>query len=109
MSTNKTDQSGFQLNKKELLADLPLMLKPVVGGFVDYINALDVNHDGHADICQIAPVVIKSLPYISAILPLIDREKMVKWFISHDFIKDAAAAEAAIAKVVDIAAKAAAK
>lgn len=98
--TNKVDQSGFQLNKKELLTDVPLMLKAVVGSFIDYVNALDANHDGKADIEEIAPIIIKALPVIQALLPLVDNEAFLQWFISHDFIKDKAAATTIITKLV---------
>lgn len=106
--SNKVDQSGFQLDKEELLRDVPFALKAIAGAVIDAINKLDSNHDGHADICQIAPFVIKALPIINALLPLIDHDKLVKWFVSHDFVKDAAAAEAALASALKIAADAAA-
>lgn len=105
---SKLDQSGFQLNKDELLKDVPFALKAIAGAIIDAINKLDSNHDGRADICQVAPYVIKALPVINALLPLIDHEKAIKWFVSHDFVKDAAEAEAALASALKIAADAAA-
>lgn len=90
MSKDKVDQSGFQLDKKKLLEDnkVPMMLKGIAGQFIDFINGLDVNHDGKADLCQIAPFVLKALPFITALAPLVDVDKFVEWFINHDFIKD---------------------
>ena len=104
--TTHVDQSGFQLDKKELTHGLPMGLGALAGAFIDWVNSLDSNHDGKADICQVAPYVIKALPVIQALLPLIDQDKMVKWFVSHDFIKDAVAAEAALVKCLKIAADA---
>lgn len=95
-SPKKVDQSGFQLDKAALLksADLPMLAKPLVGGLVDFINALDVNHDGKSDLAQLAPVVVKVMPLVSAVLPYVDLDELVKWFIAHDFIKDKVQVEA---------------
>ena len=89
----KTDQTGFQLDKKELMKDVPLIAKGLMGSLIDYVNALDVNHDGKADLCELAPFFIKALPIIEALLPLIDKKKLIQWFMSHDFVIDAIKAE----------------
>lgn len=83
---SKVDQSGFQLDKKELTKNAPFGVGGLVGGFVDWVNALDTNHDGTADICQVAPFVIKAMPFLQAIAPHVDPEKMIEWFVDHDFV-----------------------
>lgn len=103
MSKDKVDQSGFQLDKKELLEPVPLVAKGIVGGLIDAINKLDVNHDGKADIAQLAPFVIKAVPFIVALAPLVDLDKLTEWFVAHDFIKDKAAAKALFEKLGKIA------
>jgi hypothetical protein len=102
----KVDQSGYQLDKKELLKDVPLALKMPVGAFVDWANGLDANHDGKADIAQLAPIVIKMLPIGQALLPLIHNDLFIEWFINHDFIKDKVAAKAVIEKLLNLAVEA---
>lgn len=88
MSKDKVDQSGFQLDKKELTKGLGFPIKQAVEGFVDFVNGLDANHDGKADLCQIAPYVVQALPILAALAPLVDLDKLVDWFVNHDFIKD---------------------
>ena len=102
---SKVDQSGFQLDKKELLKETPLMLKAPVGAFIDWIDALDVNHDGKADISQVAPIAIKAMPVIMELAPLIDTSKLKAWLLSHDFINDVKKAEAVLEKLATLAAQ----
>ena len=98
--TGKVDQSGYQLNKKELLAEVPLMAKGLVGALIDWLNSEDMNHDGKADMCQYAPLVIKAMPIVMAILPYVDMPKLQAWLLSHDFIKNAVKVEAELAKLI---------
>lgn len=100
---NKVDQSGFQLDKKELLKDVPFALKPLAGGLIDALNSVDSNHDGKADICQLAPFVIQALPVIAAILPLLHPEKLVQWFVNHDFVTNKLETQNKLLELINIA------
>jgi hypothetical protein len=72
----------FQLDKKELLKDLPVMLRPLAGSFVDFINKADMNKDGMSDLAQVAPYFIKALPFVTALAPLIDWDQAVEDLVS---------------------------
>lgn len=98
----KVDQSGFQLNKTDLLKDVPLLLKGPAGQLIDYMNSADWTNDGKADLCQIAPYVFKALPLIQAVLPYVQVEKFVDWFVNHDFITDKAKAKVEIVKLLQL-------
>lgn len=104
---SKVDQSGFQLDKKELLKDVPLMLKGIAGQVIDFINSLDANHDGKADLCQIAPIVFKALPLVVAIGPYVHIDKLVDWFVDHDFVQDKEAVRKILSEVLRLALEAA--
>lgn len=88
MSAPKVDQSGFQLDKKALTKDLKFPVKGIVEGFIDYINSEDLNHDGKSDVAEIAPYVIKVLPILIELAPLVDGGKFKTWVLSHDWIAD---------------------
>lgn len=99
---NKVDQSGFQLDKKELLKEVPLVAKGIAGALIDFVNALDINKDGKADIGQMAKLAIALLPIAQKIIPYINVDKFIAWFINHDFIdpKHRPAVEAAVKLII---------
>lgn len=99
----------FKLDKKELLKDCHFALKALLGPAIDYINNLDVNHDGKKDISQLAPYVINALPVISALVSLIDADEFISWVIAHDFVKDKEAARRSLDALLTLATNAAEK
>ncbi len=107
MSEVKHAAGEFQLDKKELLKDVPLVLKGIAGAAIDYINNADTNHDGKSDLAQLAPFVIKALPIIAALAPYLDVDGVVKWFVDHDFVKDKAAVTKLLTQALHLATEAA--
>jgi hypothetical protein len=107
MPQPKVDQSGYQLDKADLTKDLKFPVKGIVEGVIDAINKLDANHDGKADICQYAPYVIKALPVLIELAPLVEPSKFKAWLAGHDWVKDEQAALALLGKVESIAVDAA--
>lgn len=87
------DEHG-RLDKKFILAKVPIMLRGLVAGNVDDINNIDVNKDGQADIGQLIRLLVKINPFIAALAQFINVEKMVEWFVAHDFIDKKAQPEA---------------
>lgn len=99
----------FQLDKKELLKDMPFALKALVGPAIDWVNKMDINHDGKADLSQLAPYAIKALPLIAVLAPLVQWDKFVDWFLAHDFIEDQEAARKMLEQLLGLAIDAANK
>ena len=100
--TNKVDQSGFQLDPNELTKDCPALLKGIAKQFVAYVNGLDVNHDGKSDVEEVAPLVIKAMPAIMLILPLIDWNQVIAFLKAEKLITDAEKFETAIQPVITL-------
>lgn len=82
----KVDQSGFQIDKKAVLEKVPLMLRGIVGQVIDFLNSADLTEDGKADISQLGALAAKCLPIAQKVLPYINVEKFIDWFVKHDFI-----------------------
>lgn len=65
------------LDKNALLKDAPALARPVLGGVIDWLNKLDLNHDGVSDLVQLAPVAAKVLPLALKLYKAIDWEKLL--------------------------------
>jgi len=107
MSKPKVDQSGYQLDKKVLLEGVPLVAKGLLGGLIDHVNELDLNHDGKSDVEQVEPVIASILPLLIELAPLIKIPEFKKWIASHDWIADEKKALAVLSGLESIAVDAA--
>lgn len=75
-----------------------------------FLNNIDWTHDKKSDVAQAAPYVIKMLPYIKTVAPLINPKGVIAWMKTHPtFFTDAVAAHAQLDAVVALAEDAAAK
>lgn len=101
----------FQLSRKELNLDAGMLINGLIDKVFDILNNLDLTHDHKSDIAQVAPYVVKALPIITELAPLINPDGVKAWLLSHgsEFFKDAAAAEAACEKITQLIAEASAK
>lgn len=54
----------FELDKKSLLEEVPMLLKGFAGSFIDKLNKMDLNKDGKADIGQLAPFLFSIMPLL---------------------------------------------
>lgn len=90
------------LDEKELTKDLPLLLKGPAKSLIQWLNGLDLNHDGKKDLEQIVPILAKLLPVAAALAPLIDKDELVEWVVAHKWITDRDAAKSALAAALKI-------
>ena len=97
-----SEEKPFQLDKKELCADVPLMARPVVGSLIDWLNKADLNHDGKADLSQAAPFFFRAMPVILELAPLVDWEALLGVFLAK-FTKDQPAAKVKVDKLAALA------
>lgn len=79
------DEHG-RLDKKVILAKVPLMVRGLVAGQIDDINNIDVNKDGQADVGQLIKLLVRINPFVAALAQFIKVDKMIEWFVAHDFI-----------------------
>lgn len=72
----------FQLDKDALFKEhkVPLVLKPVIGSAIDWINSFDANHDGVPEIAKWFPIVIKAAPHILELAKQVDWVQLFKYF-----------------------------
>ena len=105
----KVDQSGFQLDKTKLLKDAPLMAKGILGGLIDYLNALDVNHDGISDVAELEPHIEKAIPLLIKIAPFIDLNALGPWLLKQEWFLHTPASESLVTELEKLGADAAAK
>ncbi|MBX9687753.1 MAG: hypothetical protein K2X27_13690 [Candidatus Obscuribacterales bacterium] len=86
------------LDKDALLKDVPLMAKPVAGAMIDWLNKLDLNHDGVSDLAQFAPIAASALPVVAKLAESVDWEKLL-----HAYCKDGSKTQAIIAEIKEVA------
>lgn len=72
-----TDSKSFQLDKKQLLRDVPMLAKPVAGALIDWINQLDANADGKPEIGVYGPLLVKAMPFVIELSKHIDWKKLL--------------------------------
>jgi len=91
----------FQLNFDDFKTG-NFVIDNVIKGLIKFFNELDLNKDGHRDLVQFAPFILKAVPLLVQLAPLVHVDLLVEWFVGHDFIKDKDAARKAIAAVLEI-------
>jgi len=96
----------FQLNKNELLADVPFLLKGIAGQVIDYVNELNINGNDTSDLAEYMPFVLKALPILVQLAPLVNLSELKLWFVDHKFVADKAAALAVLDNLAQIAGEA---
>lgn len=88
--------SDFKLElPKDVEKEIPFLMRGPVKDFLKFLNSRDLNKDGKSDVAQIAPVVIKALPYLTGLASLIDWEAVVQ-FLLDKFAKDKVLAAAKV-------------
>lgn len=90
------EEKPYELDKKDLTKDLPLMLKGIVGGLIDWLNSRDLNHDGKKDVGQLAPFALKAVPILMTIQELVDFEALAEDLCKSPAVKDQEAFKAAL-------------
>lgn len=82
-----TEPKPFQLNPDDFKTG-NLFLDGAVKSAVKKANTVDLNHDGKADISQIAAVVMGALPLLVALNDAVDFEAAAKALAEKPFVKD---------------------
>lgn len=94
----KKEELAPVLDKNALLKDVPLMAKPVAGALIDWLNKLDLNHDGVSDLAQWVPIAMKVFPVALKLLAAVDWEKLLA-----AFCKNGTATQVIITEVKEVA------
>jgi len=99
VSKVKHEAGEFQFElPKEILDDIPFLFRGPAKDFVKFLNDLDLTKDGKSDVAQLAPFVIKALPFLIELAKLIDWEKFLAWVVQQ-FAKDKKGAAVQIAEL----------
>lgn len=69
-----------------------MIVDGLVNNLCDFINALDLNHDGRRDVAELAPYVGKIAPIAVELFQLVDTDKLKAFLKTSDIFKDAATA-----------------
>lgn len=96
----KHDKGEFQL---EVPPGLPFGVGGLVKGFIEYLNNVDINHDGKSDVAQSAPFIIKALPVMIELLKLIKPNELKTLLCQSTVVSDPVAAGEHIDQLVEIA------
>lgn len=100
----------YQLDRKHMGVDAGMVGNALVDKVFGALNDLDLNHDQKSDVAEVAPYIIKAMPFIIQLAPLIEPDGVKAWLISHkDFFKDAVEAAKQIEAAAAVAAEAAIK
>lgn len=100
----------FQLDRKAQKIDVGFPGNAFVDKIFEFFNGLDLNNDHKSDVAQIAPYVVRMMPFVMAIAPLVNVDGVKKWLFSHpEFFHNAEEAAKQIEAAAAVAAEAAAK
>lgn len=81
------DTSGFQLNPDNFKVG-NMLLDGFIKNAIKDVNKADFNHNGVADISEIAPLVTKALPLLVALNRCIDFNKLSVELSGSQWVKD---------------------
>lgn len=98
------DKPAPVLDKEALFKEhkVPVLLKPVFGSFIDWLNSFDANHDGVPEISKWAPIIFKVSPLLLELAKHIDWVKLFSFFAKDKTHTDKIVEEIkSIAKVVE--------
>lgn len=102
-----TDEKPFEIVlPAEIEKQIPFLFRGPVKDFIKFLNKLDLNKDGKGDVKQLAPYVIKALPFIIELSKHIDWDAVIQ-FVIDKFTKDKTLASAEIDKIKAVAGEAA--
>ncbi len=77
-------------------------------GVIKAANDFDgINHNGKSDIAEFGPFVLKAIPVLQALAPVVHPELFEAWLLSHDWVKDKEGCKAIIGQLLHIATDAA--
>lgn len=101
------DQTGFQLDPKELSKNLPWAIRGQAEGFFKSLNSFDgLNRNGKSDIAEIGGLIMHSIPVLSMINQAIDFELVAAHIADMPGVKDKALLKSALLELGRLAEKA---
>lgn len=86
----------FHLDAKALAKNVPFPLRGLAEDFFNKVNALDMDHNGKADIAQAAKLFFILMPLGQKLNGAVDFNLFADWICEQSFVKDQALVKAAI-------------
>ena len=98
-------EQGFHINidEKAIAKQAPLMLRGEVeknlAKLEQFLDTMDLNHDGKRDVAQLAKIVFILMPVADKINDVVDFNLFAEWVAKQEFVKDKALAVEILKKV----------
>lgn len=106
---SKKETATQPLDKDAILKayKVPLMLRPLVGAAIDWLNTADLTGDGIPDLVQVTPYAAKATPFLATLLPLVNWSAVIDWLFTHDFFHNQQEARKQINEIINLGGEAA--